>query len=104
MSIAPSKSELPDPWPFDQPPNCATFTTTHVMKDNQPIIRVCHDEDDHGWQFHSDHPAEMKYAMLVCLKEVYFHDPTVLEVANLPPGWVATRNYVGDIWIRKKNE
>ncbi|MFN5707742.1 MAG: barstar family protein [Planctomycetota bacterium] len=87
-------------WPFDQPPNCATFTTRHVLRDRKPITRVVHDESDHGWQFLSDDGADMNSALLVCLSEVVKHDNTVLEIANLPPGWVATRTSVGGKWTR----
>lgn len=87
-------------WPFDQPPNCATFTTRFVLKDRMPITRVVHDESDHGWQFLSDEGASLEDAMLVCLKEIVDHDKTVLEIADLPPGWVATREGIGAPWSR----
>lgn len=87
-------------WPFDQPPNCATFTTRHVLTDHRPITRVVHDESDHGWHFLSDDGASMADAMLVCLKEIVAHDETVLEIADIPPGWVATREAIGSPWLR----
>ncbi len=37
-------------WQFEDPPNCASFTTTFVL-DGASILRVCHDFDG-GWQFH----------------------------------------------------
>jgi RNAse (barnase) inhibitor barstar len=40
--------------------------------------------------------------MLVCLKEIVAHDETVLEIANLPPGWVATREGTGLPWTRTR--
>ena len=89
-------------WPFDQPPNCATFTTRHVLKNGRPITRVVHDESDHGWQFLSDDGANLDDAMLVCLSEVVAHDKTVLDVADLPPGWIATRSEVGSPWCRQE--
>jgi hypothetical protein len=87
-------------WPFDQPPNCATFTTRYVMTQHRPITRVVHDASDHGWQFLSDDGANMDDAMLVGLKEIVAHDNTVLEIADLPPGWIATRDQVGSPWMR----
>lgn len=89
-------------WPFDQPPNCATFTTRHVIHDDKPITRVVHDESDHGWQFLSDEGANMDVALLVGLSEIVAHDRTVLDVADLPPGWVATRTRVGANWTRMR--
>ncbi len=41
-----------DPWPFDQPRNCASFVTREVMDRDEPnSVLVTHDSDDHGWQF-----------------------------------------------------
>ena len=93
-----------DPWPFDQPRNCATFTTTHVMKDGCDIIYVFHDEDDHGWQFHYAGEKDIADTMVVCLEEIVAHDPTVLEIADLEPGWKAWREKRGAPWRKAKNE
>jgi hypothetical protein len=87
-------------WPFDQPPNCVTFTTRHVLTQHKPITRVVHDASDHGWQFLSNDGADMDDAMLIGLKEIVAHDNTVLEIADLPPGWIATRERVGSPWTR----
>ena len=57
-------------WPFDQPKDCAVFTTTHVMKDGQDIIYVFHDEDDHGWQFHYAGEKNAADAMIVAESRV----------------------------------
>ena len=91
-------------WPFDQTRNAATFTTTHVLKDGKDITHVYHDESDHGWQFHYPGPKKAADAMLVALHEIVDFDPTVLEVADLPPGWVAIRDRRGGSWRRQKNE
>jgi hypothetical protein len=90
-------------WPFDDPPNVAVVTTTYVMRHGRPIAYVSHDEDDGGWQFHSDDPFEMKHAMLVGLKEVVKLDPAVKELADLPPGWRARRDSAFGTWIRERN-
>lgn len=88
------------PWPFDQPPNCAVVTSTHVMRHGKPITHVYHDEDDHGWQFHSAEGTRMEHALLVALKEVVKVDESVLEVADLLPGWMARRSAKGGPWTR----
>ena len=84
-----------DGWPFDQPRNCATFTMRQVLDGSEPILLVSHDADDHGWQFIGTSDALMANAKLVCLEEIVRPDPTVLEVADLPPGWQAVRDRVG---------
>ena len=90
-----------DTWPFDQPRNCATFTMRQVMDGSEPILLVSHDEDDHSWQFIGSSDASMADAMLVALEEVVKVDPTVLEVADLEPGWQAVRETVGGSWSRR---
>jgi hypothetical protein len=89
-------------WPFDQPRNCATITTTHVLRGGHDIIYVFHDEDDHGWQFHWAGEKDVADSMVVCLSEIVDHDPSVLDVADLPPGWKAWREKRGAAWHRAK--
>jgi hypothetical protein len=103
MNQARVKPELPKPWPFDQAPNCAVFTTTHVMREGHPITHVYHDLDDHGWQFHYPGVKQTSDAMIVALQEIYFHDPSVIEVSDLRPGWRAIRDGAGKPWKREKN-
>ena len=93
-----------DAWPFDQTENCGVITTRHVMKGGHDIIYVFHDQDDHGWQFHWAGEKDMGDAMLVALKEIVARDPSVLEVADIPPGWKAWRMKRGAPWQRARNE
>ncbi len=103
MSNLRSSPELPDAWPFDQAPSCSAFTTIHVLRGGQPITQVYHDADDHGWQFHYSGPKSAADAMVVALREIYYYDPTVVEVADLPPGWRAIRAGLGQPWKREAN-
>jgi len=73
------------------------------MHEGSPILYVYHDEDDHGWQFHGAEPSLMKHALLVALKGIVSRDPSVCEVADLPPGWFAHRHSVTAPWVREKN-
>lgn len=70
------------------------------MEKTEPILRVTHDSEDHGWQFIGSTDANMKDAMLVSLEEVVSLDLSVLEVADLPPGWQATRESPVHPWVR----
>lgn len=63
---------------------------------------MSHDEDDHGWQFLDNETLEAKDAALVCLSHVVGLDPSVLEVADLEPGWIATRSHYGAAWVREQ--
>lgn len=92
-----------DDWPFDQPPNCATITLRQIMSGSEPILHVCHDADDHGWQFLGWGDAIESDGVVVCLSHILAHDPSVREVADLPPGWHAWRRQVGGPWTREMN-
>lgn len=94
--------DMTEPWPFDQPPHCATFTTSHVMVGGHLVTHVYHDEDDHGWQFHYAGEKSEADAMLVALKEIVELDDTLLQLADLPPGWMASRTSKDDPWKRSR--
>ena len=96
------KSDESDSWPFDQPSNCATFTTRQVVEGLEPILLVSHDAEDHGWQFIGSSGVTMIDAKIVALGEIVKRDSTVLEVADLLPGWQALRAWVGGPWTRRE--
>ena len=94
-------SKTTDNWPFDQPRNCAALTMRQILDGSEPILLVSHDADDHGWQFIGISDASVADGKIVCLEEIVRLDPTVLEVADLPPGWQAVRDQVGGQWSRR---
>ncbi len=69
----------------------------------EPILLVSHDSDDHGWQFIGSTDANVPDGRVVCLEEIVRLDPTVLELADLKPGWQAVRDYVGGPWLRREH-
>jgi hypothetical protein len=73
-----------------------------ILDGSEPILLVSHDADDHGWQFIGTSDASVADGKLVCLEEIVRLDPTVLEVADLPPGWQAVRERLGDAWMRQQ--
>ena len=91
-----------NPWPFSDPENVAVITTSDVIRDREPIVRVTHDEDDGGWQFLSTSGASSEFAMLVGLREVYDIDPSIGALADLPRGWRALRKDAGSPWVRER--
>jgi hypothetical protein len=94
-------------WLFEDPPKSPAVTTHHVTAHKLPILEVSHDLDDEGvstWQFHCGTvPFSMEDAQLVSLDAVVAIDPTVLEIADLPVGYVAKRQRLGGRWRRFKN-
>jgi hypothetical protein len=90
-----------DPWPFDQPRNCAVFTTQQVLEGSEPILHVTHDFDNHGWQFLGSEARE-KEAKIIALHEAVELDPSVFQLADLPPGWHAWRDSIDSPWRREE--
>src|SRR5262249_20825979 len=88
-------------WPFQDPENTAVFTTVGVIKQHQPVCLVCHDEDG-SWQFLGGGRVTMAEAMLVSLKEAVATDQSLLELADLPLGWQATRENAKSPWWRSQ--
>ena len=90
-------------WPYEEPRNCATFTIRQILDGSEPILLVVHDEDDNCWKFIGTTDASVAESKVVCLEEIVRLDPTVLEVADLPPGWQAVRDEVGGEWTRRQH-
>lgn len=91
-----------DNWPFEQPPNEAVLTTKAVL-DGGWIFRASRDDDDGMWQFHTpegNQDLREEDGRLVSLQLVWQLDPSVAELADLPPGWTAWREAIGKPWSR----
>jgi hypothetical protein len=94
---------MADEWPFDQPPNCAVITLRQIVDGSEPILNVVHDADDHGWQFLTLADAREEDASVVGLGEIVKLDPSVLEVADIAPGWRAWRQSPEHDWVREQD-
>jgi hypothetical protein len=90
-------------WPFNQPPNCAVITARQIIEGGAPIQHVTHDSDDHVWQFLTLEDAKVEDAIVVCFNEMVDRDPSLLRLADLPPGWHAWRESVASEWLREPN-
>jgi hypothetical protein len=89
-------------WPFDQGPNTAAITVRAVLE-GDPILHVSHDEDDHGWQFLDGREVVVDEGRLISMAEALDRDPTLREVADLPPGWIASRENASAAWVRERH-
>jgi hypothetical protein len=92
-----------DKWPFDQQRNCAVFTVSQILDRSEPVLHVTHDSEDHGWQFLTLATPKSADARIVALEEMVSFDPSVLQLADLPPGWHAWRRSIADPWTREPN-
>jgi hypothetical protein len=90
-------------WPFDQAPNVGAITVRAVLE-GAPILHVSHDADDHGWQFLDGRDADVAEARLIGMHEALKLDPSLREIADLPPGWVARRSSRDAPWDRIVHE
>ena len=98
---APARMAAMDEWPFDQPPNCAVITLRQIANGSQPVLHVTHDDADHGWQFLGLEDAIEEDASVVGFAEIVAMDPSLKELADLPPGWHAWRRAANTEWIRE---
>ncbi len=99
-----SNESIEGEWPFDSPRALAVLTLDRIMDGTSPILHVTHDEDDGSWQFLDGGEAAVANAMLVSLRQIANHDPTIKELADLPLGWQAVRGAVGKPWQRSPNK
>ena len=74
------------------------FTLKCIVLDRMPITYVSHDAEG-DWQFlRQEHQLREEDATLISLGEMIEHDPSILEVADLPLGGIATRSNQNSPW------
>jgi hypothetical protein len=66
-----------------------------------PVLIVTHYDDDHSWGFVDGRAFNPEKALLVAMSEVLELHPELMEVADLPPGWTASRSSIGAAWERQ---
>jgi hypothetical protein len=89
-----------DHWPFADPKNTAVISTKQVIFEGQDICFVSHDADDGSWQFLTGGTPDVACAAIVSLESVVSVDPTLMQLADLPLGWAASRSSRGAGWTR----
>jgi len=91
---------------FEDGLNTAVFTTKFVVKDKKEITYITHETEDGVWQFFSNDLFDNfeEVAIILSLDEIINMDKTVLEIADLPLGYIATRETIKDKWEISKNE
>jgi hypothetical protein len=90
-------------WPFDKTENTAAITTRHVIERTRPVRTAVHYSDDHSWAFLCGTTDETEDGRVISMREAVNMDETLLEIADLPPGWIAWRSNPGAAWSRKEN-
>lgn len=87
-------------FPFNDSPNTATFTCTHVLNGERPILHVSHDDDGY-WQFLCGGSHTTSDARIISLAEAYDLDRSVGELAEMDYGHCADRSEAGGRWYVK---
>lgn len=93
---------MQDAWPFADDPDVAVITLWRIIKGAAEIRLVSRgDVDDGMWQFLDGEEATTEDAAVVALQEMVDHDPSLRELGDLPPGWVAWRQDAASAWQRQ---
>ena len=77
------------------------ITRCHVIKNGADILYVFHDAEDGMCQFLCGKCHKEKEARVVSLNEVFTLDNTVLELENMPSGYIAERKSKNSKWTIK---
>lgn len=86
-------------WPFDQAPDEVAVTTSSIL-DGADVLLVLRYSDDGSWAFLDGRPFEVAEGRLIGIGEALRVDPTLATIADLGPGWRATRAHRGAAWER----
>ena len=77
------------------------FSIKEIIFNKTPVLHVTHDIDG-DWQFLGSEDATETEVAFVHVAHLVEVDPTLLEVRDLPLGWHAWRESVGEVWKREK--
>jgi len=88
-----------DAWPFDQPPNAQAVTCQAVL-DGAPVLIVVHYSDDRSWAFLEPESLDPDESRVVAMGAILRLHPSLASIAELPPGWLATRESAAAPWVR----
>jgi hypothetical protein len=90
-------------WPFLDRETVLVFTNRDIVDQSNWIHYVSHDNEDGAWQFLSENgsPEDVDESRVVLFRNIVKLDCTLLELADLPKGWIAWRNTKTSAWQRK---
>ncbi len=77
-------------------------TCWRILRGEEWIHFVSHDEGDGAWQFQPHLFAPESEAAVVALKTIVALDPSVSVLSDLPLGWCAWRDAKSATWQRAR--
>ncbi len=89
-------------WAFPDAPDANVLTRWRILRGEEWIQYVAHDEGDYGWRFHPHLLAPESETAVVSLHTIVAIDPSVTALADLPPGWCAWRDRKTAPWQRAR--
>lgn len=91
----------PAAWRFQEGSNRAVFTTKRVIHNGLPVLLVSHDADG-DWRFLCGTTNQVEDAAVVSLGGILQRDQSLLDLGDLPEGWQARREGVGEPWRQEE--
>jgi hypothetical protein len=96
---------IPWPYPGGQFPTCLGVVIQRTVIDGEePARSIVHDEDGDwlAWDGIND-PNEPDASIVVCMHHLLDRDPSVAQLATMPPGNEAWREEAADPWTIEKH-
>ncbi len=91
-------------WSFADPETTEVITLERILRGESLLALVTHDLDDGSWQFLDGEHVFEEDAVVVLLAEMVQFDPSLVELADLPPGSYALRADAAGPWSRASGE
>jgi len=90
-------------WPFDMPKRKMVLTCQQIIDGKEAVHYVSHDGDDDVWQFHPHEDVDTgeEFVRLSPIIHLFTQDTTLATIADLPPGWHASRATPDGEWERE---
>ncbi len=89
-------------WAFADPPSATVVTCWRILRGEEWIHYVSHDEGGRAWEFHPHMFAPESETAVVPLRTIVALDPTVSVLSDLPAGWCAWRDAKSAPWQRAR--
>jgi hypothetical protein len=87
-------------WVFRDLPNTLIYASRDILELGKPVLFVGRDRCDGAWQFFFRQAVQDHDLRIAALDEIVQREPTVVELADLPRGWIAVRDSAEEPWQR----
>lgn len=88
-------------WMFTESGDTTVVTYNKVLHEGMPILFVLHAEDGR-WHFQNSYDIDFKDVAFPSLYTIVQLDSSLLEISDLPVGWIAYRENINGVWRKEK--